>query len=83
MPIYDFKCLTCKSEFSAFVSMSEDTTLCPDCGEDKVEKQIGQFNSSIKKSNYVSKTGDLVKSHIEDAKKEIKKEKKLLKSREL
>ena len=46
------------------------------------QKIIGNMAPSVKKESFSSKSGDLVKAHIEDARKEIKREKKRLKERE-
>ena len=81
MPIYDFKCLSCEGQFSEYVSMTEELEECKLCGNIGIEKLVGKISSGVDKKNYRSKAGDLVKSHIEETKKEIKKEKDSLKSR--
>ena len=41
MPLYNFKCPACKKAFEMLVSSSE-TPVCPKCGSETIERQIGQ-----------------------------------------
>jgi putative FmdB family regulatory protein len=49
MPIYDFKCLECGKVSEVFIRSSEQASRCPDCGTDKLEKQLS--------SSYMIKSG--------------------------
>lgn len=40
MPLYSYQCTSCKAEFEMLVRSSE-TPACPECGSDKLERQIG------------------------------------------
>lgn len=42
MPIYDFICQSCGSEFEKLVSFSsESAVICPECQSSEVERQMG------------------------------------------
>lgn len=42
MPIYDFICQNCGSEFEKLVSFSnQKAVICPDCQSEEVERQMG------------------------------------------
>ena len=41
MPTYEYQCQSCQHDFERYQSFSEDPiTLCPECGEEKVQKVI-------------------------------------------
>ena len=48
MPIYEFKCGKCKSEFECIVFRSDETVACPDCNHEGVERLMSacSFKSS-------------------------------------
>ena len=78
MPRYDYVCLECSGSFTYSHGMHEEETDCYECSGSLV-KQLS-FSTTFKKE-YLSKTGAVVKQHINDAAKEISKEKKKLKNR--
>lgn len=45
MPIYEYRCKSCESEFEKLVSLSaaERGVDCPDCGSEQTERQISAF----------------------------------------
>ena len=70
----------CNQVFEIFHLMSEECNTCAICqGVDCVEKIPSEIMNV--KNNAVTKVGSLVKQHIEEAKEEIKKEKKRLSSK--
>lgn len=46
MPIFEYKCLNCDSEFEKLVlgSSSENGITCPDCHSGEVERLFSSFN---------------------------------------
>jgi len=50
MPIYEFECLECGSEFEKLVrgKKEEQRVACPACGSPKVEEEFSAFASSVK-----------------------------------
>lgn len=44
MPIYEYACAACSSDFEELVSLSAaDDVACPACGSTKVERQLSSF----------------------------------------
>jgi putative FmdB family regulatory protein len=46
MPVYEFRCETCRSQFEARQSLGERAAgrpPCPSCGSDKVEPILSSF----------------------------------------
>ena len=80
MPIYDYRCSDCEKEFSVMHSMTEDCTECAYCLSKNIEKVVSKIGKTIDKGKYKSKVGDLVKSHIEETKRDIKQENSKLKN---
>ncbi len=81
MPIYEFLCLDCEENFSAFLRMDQEQESCEICSSDHIIKVVSDIGQKVDKDKFKAKAGDVVKSHIEEAKSEIKKEKKNLKSK--
>ncbi len=81
MPVYCYKCNKCNLEFEARHSMSYESQKCIFCHSSKVFK-IPSL-SEIKILQQSQTPGKIVDKYIEDVKKEVKKEKKKLLSREL
>tara|TARA_B100001094_G_C18067845_1_gene738402 strand:- start:326 stop:577 length:252 start_codon:yes stop_codon:yes gene_type:complete len=79
MPIYDYYCGDCGTKFSVFVSMNDKIEECEKCTSSNVVRVIDGLGSAIKEENYHRKTGDVVKKHIEEAKKDLRDEKEFLK----
>jgi putative FmdB family regulatory protein len=40
VPIYEYVCMSCESHFEELVGMLDPDPACPDCGNEKVGKQI-------------------------------------------
>jgi putative FmdB family regulatory protein len=84
MPRYNYICEKCSQTFEAIHSISEKIDKCPLCdGEACVSKCLGQpFNRTLDLSHKdFKKAGSIVGQSIEDAKQELKEEKKNLRSR--
>ena len=74
MPIYSYICSACDKEFDQFHMMAEQLTDCRFCGAiDSLQKQLPQINN-INKQNTGPRVGEIVKKHIEEAKRDIKQE---------
>lgn len=43
MPIYEYKCLSCKEDFETLVFGSKDKVICPNCKGDKLERLMSCF----------------------------------------
>ena len=43
VPIYEYVCMSCESHFEELVGMSDPDPACPDCGHERVSKQISAF----------------------------------------
>ena len=76
MPLYDYYCSDCKSKFYVMHAMSEKCEECAYCQSENVERMIANISYDIDPNNYKKKVGDLVKTHIEEAKKDVKEQKK-------
>ncbi|MBZ5601498.1 MAG: zinc ribbon domain-containing protein [Acidobacteriia bacterium] len=49
MPIYDYVCKDCNIRFEKLVLKPDrDQVLCPKCGKDNLEQQLGTFTSPVK-----------------------------------
>ncbi len=45
MPVYDYRCLSCRRRFDVFMSYAEygaRAVVCPHCGSDQVQRRIGR-----------------------------------------
>ena len=77
MPIYTYHCTSCEKQFDKFHSMLDTPTVCDLCGEqDSLTKQIPEL-SSIKKQESGPRVGDIVKKHIEEARRDLKEDRQL------
>ena len=51
MPLYEFSCAKCGTEFEELVMSSKPEALakvaCPECGSHKVKKKVSTFASSV------------------------------------
>ena len=82
MPIYEYLCLDCEKTFSAFHSMSREYEgTCDFCKSENIEKVVSNIGNKVDATKFKTRTGDLVKSHIEETKATIKKEKSRLKAK--
>jgi putative FmdB family regulatory protein len=43
VPIYEYVCMSCESHFEELVGMSDPDPTCPDCGHERVAKQLSAF----------------------------------------
>ncbi len=82
MPVYVYKCRTCKETFEKRHGMFYEQDRCIHCMSDDIFKvpTIQARNKTDKTSS--STAGKIVDKYIQDAKEEIKKEKRKLSSEE-
>lgn len=50
MPIYEYHCQDCKSEFELLIRSTEQPD-CPDCGNKQIEKKISLVASPVSESS--------------------------------
>ena len=82
MPFYDYHCLDCEKTFGVFHSMGKEYEgSCGFCESRNIEKVVSSLGNKVDTTKFKTQTGDLVKSHIEDARNAIKEEKQKLKSK--
>tara|TARA_R110002051_G_scaffold323545_2_gene417552 strand:- start:736 stop:1008 length:273 start_codon:yes stop_codon:yes gene_type:complete len=82
MPKYAYRCSECENEFETYHSISDKLRNCDLCFQISGETLIRIPSLTIKvvkKVNNNTKVGEVVNSHIEDARQELKKEKEKLK----
>ena len=53
MPIYEYRCQACNSEFEALVLGSEKPC-CPDCSSDKVDRKMSTFSHKSDQGGFSS-----------------------------
>tara|TARA_R100000664_G_C2760098_1_gene150783 strand:+ start:16576 stop:16836 length:261 start_codon:yes stop_codon:yes gene_type:complete len=77
MPKYNYQCTKCKFSFEKRHAVSEKVEKCPKCDAKPEEiKKLPSFFRVIKKQEgKKTKPGRIVKKHIEEAKKEVQKQK--------
>ena len=84
MPLYLYYCRDCKQHFEIRHSMKKEDQTCVFCdSEDIFKKPSFVIGKKKQTTNNISKPGAVVKSFIEDAKKEIRDEKRKLLEKEL
>jgi len=85
MPVYAYKCHTCKKIFEVRHGMFFEEQRCVSCMSEDVFRlpPAGLTGISNKKEDSSNRPGKIVDEYIKDAKEEIKKEKKKLKSEEM
>ena len=59
--------------------MMEECTECAYCMSSNVMKVVANIVDDVDQTKFKSKAGDLVKSHIEEAREDIRKQKKEMK----
>ena len=79
MPFYDYYCLDCEDKFYVRHSMNEEWKECEYCQSENIQRVVAMIGSKVDQDKYQKKVGDLVKSHIEQSKEEVKQEKQKLK----
>ncbi len=82
MPVYCYKCKDCESEFEVRDSMTYVSKRCNSCDSKNVFK-IPSLSLNKFVHAQPTRAGKIVDEYIYDVKKEIKEEKKRLKSEEL
>jgi putative FmdB family regulatory protein len=83
VPVYTYKCDECDEIFEKFHLMSETLEDCVLCeGTDCVERVPSSLLARIIQEKSPKKVGDLVESHIKQARNDLEKEKKDLKNKE-
>ena len=85
MPVYCYRCESCKATFEVRHGMFFEEQRCVKCHSDEVFRlPQGLLSRSMTKSKVdSSKPGKIVDKYIRDAKQEIKKEKEKLRSEEI
>ena len=79
MPRYDYRCKNCDIEFTKFHGMEEKLTDCTECNTAGALFRVPvAFATRIDNFTGRTKPGEIVKKHIEEAKKEIEQEKRNL-----
>ena len=78
MPIYIYECLDCEDQFKVSHGMTEDHEKCDSCESNDIRRVPTLFTNLAKKRTIKSRTGDLTKEFIENAKEEFRQEKKEL-----
>tara|TARA_R110000744_G_scaffold212634_3_gene331621 strand:+ start:368 stop:610 length:243 start_codon:yes stop_codon:yes gene_type:complete len=71
MPTYCYECTACEEAFESFHSMKNKLEDCILCGAEKTLSRIPSMPFYIKENNI----GKVVKDHIEEARKELQKDK--------
>ena len=75
MPKYSYRCDRCKEIFEAIHSIKDKLEICEECDGFLIRIPSQAFiNSRQKKVATNHKVGDLVKDHIEESKRELRKE---------
>ena len=83
MPKYLYKCTDCDIEFFTHHSITEKLRDCDYCGTlDSLSKLPTIFTTNKKTNETDIKVGSVVKSSIEEFKKELKDEKKRMRNQE-
>ena len=83
MPVYCYRCNDCNEEFEIKHSMSFEEQKCLFCNSENIFKVPSLSIVEKKYNRTTSKPGSIVDKYISDAKEEMKKEKILLKEKEL
>jgi putative FmdB family regulatory protein len=80
MPKYAYRCNECENEFQIYHSMNDKLKDCESCELTGSLVRIPSLTTRVhKNTDNNTKVGEVVKSHIEDAKQQLKKEKEKLK----
>ena len=83
MPFYEYYCSDCEKTFNVFHSMNKEYEgTCDFCKSENIERVVAKIGDKVDQSKFKKKVGDLVKSHIESSRSEIKKEKQRLRNKE-
>jgi len=75
MPKYIYRCDRCEEIFELVHSMKDKLEICEECEGSLIRiPSLAFINSGQKKVATNHKVGDLVKDHIEESKRELRKE---------
>jgi putative FmdB family regulatory protein len=75
MPKYIYRCDRCEEIFELVHSMKDKLEICEECEGSLIRiPSLAFINSGQKKAAINHKVGDLVKDHIEESKRELRKE---------
>jgi putative FmdB family regulatory protein len=80
MPKYTYYCEQCNKHFSITHGMTETANPC-ECGE--ILKKLPSVPLSLKSKTTKNKTGDVVKSSIEEFKKDLKEDRRAASNKEM
>ncbi|MBM82002.1 MAG: FmdB family transcriptional regulator [Planctomycetaceae bacterium] len=47
MPIFEYQCQSCESEFELLIRSRESQPACPDCGSDELDKLISAPSAHV------------------------------------
>ena len=84
MPTYCYQCNGCGKMFEVKHKMSEQVEKCLHCESADIFKvPVFEYTNAGKEAHKSSQPGKIVDKYISDTKKEIEKDKKILKSKEL
>tara|TARA_A100001515_G_scaffold26022_2_gene19950 strand:- start:10007 stop:10249 length:243 start_codon:yes stop_codon:yes gene_type:complete len=75
VPSYVYECSECGEVLEVFHSMSDELSDCEICGRENSLNKIPEVPIYVKNKS----AGNIVKQHIEDAKKQIRQEKEEMK----
>jgi|TARA_Y100000310_G_C20689619_1_gene821359 hypothetical protein len=78
MPKYLYHCSNCDERFLVFHLMSENLERREDCENECKLKKLPLFPVNFNKSKKEKKIGEVVNSHIEETKEDIRKQKEEL-----
>jgi len=80
VPKYIYRCSECENEFETYHSMSDKLKDCEACELTGSLVRIPSLTIKVfKNTDNNTRVGEVVKSHIEDARQQLKKEKEKLK----
>lgn len=83
MPVYCYKCESCKAVFEVRHGMFFESQRCIKCHSDEVFRVPSEIVLTTTKEETSKKPGKIVDEYIKEAAEEIKREKKRLQSEEL
>ena len=79
MPKYAYRCNECDNEFEIYHSINDKLKNCESCESVESLTRIPSLTIRVVKKVDKTKVGEVVNSHIEDARRELIKEKEKLK----
>jgi len=82
MPKYLYKCGSCEEMYLVRHLMKEVVNVCEKCGEKDCLRKLPFFPVNLKKGKREKKVGEVVKSHIEETREEVEKEKEKMRQKE-